>query len=236
MGGKRNRKKPMKTNGPKNQPTHKGDGPPPNHPIPWNLEPSPEDHSPRHQRTECRPDQTPISKLVLDSLTFIAAVVVAVIYYNQLVTLVDSNKINRESLQAVQRAFISYHGIVTTRAVSAFGGERYISFQSEYQNDGNTPALNVVNMYVTGEGKSSIPEEIFLKGKPEELPDKFIVTSIGPKGTLQGTSPQLLPESYIFGGNLGDHYENFTKLHPRGDVSIFGWIVYRDVMKEPKLI
>jgi hypothetical protein len=137
-----------------------------------------------------------------------------------------SNTINREALESVQRAFVGYHTIECSRGKT--GTRIYWSIQPVWENSGNTPALNVVNVYTMAEGRAKIPEEIF-KGKLSELPETLSMDSIAPKA-LQETTPTSLDEAYIFGMDLGDGFENFTKAKPRHDLSIFGWIVYDDVL------
>jgi len=167
----------------------------------------------------------------LQILAVLVGAAVTAIYAGQLDQMIKSNKLTREALESVQRAFIAYHSIECSRGKS--GDRIYWSIHPVYENSGNTPALVAVNAYTIAEGKAEIPEEMFKVGKPGELPDKLISTSIAPKA-LQHTRPYSLDESYIFGMDLGDRFENFIKSHPRDDLSIFGWMVYHDVMPKTK--
>jgi hypothetical protein len=61
------------------------------------------------------------SQVVLDLLLLRVGIKLAFIYSGQLTQMIESNRISRESLESVQRAFITYHSIQTSR--NSFAGK-----------------------------------------------------------------------------------------------------------------
>src|SRR5450432_2656077 len=60
----------------------------------------------KEETEHCKPDQTPWWKMFLEAAAVAVGIVVAIIYGLQLGQMIDSNKLSRESLESVQRAFI----------------------------------------------------------------------------------------------------------------------------------
>jgi hypothetical protein len=182
------------------------------------------------KQTTCKPDQTPLSKKALDWLTFVALLFGAWVYWNQLGQMIEQNKISRDSLQSVQRAFISVRTFDVER--SKQGDKVFWNFRPSIQNDGNTPAIGVVNQYTYTEAvKDNYPESLFKLGMPGSAPERLYATSVPPKG-IQGLEPAQFSEDYIFGTNLGVKFEKFPR--PARPLGFFGWIVYRDVFDRTK--
>jgi hypothetical protein len=138
----------------------------------------------------------------------------------------ESNTINRESLEAVQRAFIAYKSIEVNRGKD--GNRIFWDFQPLLENAGNTPALEAVSNYSVVETNApTVPQQIFESGG-EPLTLKLLPASIAPKA-VQETPRAQKNESEIFGLDLGDQLEHLAQSHPRSDFYICGWTVYRDV-------
>lgn len=144
----------------------------------------------------------------------------------------ESNEINRESLESVQRAFIAFQNVNIVRGKNGASGEFIWDIQPVFQNTGNTPALQAVtNATFLPSKDDKIPESVFRNGNPM-FRGNLIPASIAPKA-LQGIAAYRLGESYIFGVQLGENFENWPK-PIRKDMYVFGWMVYRDVMPGTK--
>lgn len=98
----------------------------------------------KEDRCHCKPDQTPWWKYMLELAIFLVGAYVAYIYFGQLQQMIDSNQINRDSLQDVQRAFLSFDSILTpTITYRDSTGKEFdsIRFSIKMVNSGNTPAI-----------------------------------------------------------------------------------------------
>jgi hypothetical protein len=95
--------------------------------------------------------------------------------------------------------------------------------------------LDVVETFFIGEQLGDkIPEEDFIQGsKRVPIVQSHIV--IGPKVVTE-SGPEFLDESYIFGVELGDKFQNFLSPHhhERKDVYLWGWVAYRDIFPSTK--
>jgi hypothetical protein len=159
----------------------------------------------------------------------VIAFLVAVVYFLQLRAMLNSNDINRESLQSVQRAFIAYRGMEKRRGKQ--GDVMLWEFSPTYENSGTTPALAAVSVFSYGEGGGILPEEEFREGRLGV--GKLPVSTVAPKAT-QPAERQLLQESYVFGSPLGDDLGNFPDVHPKSNLYFWGWMTYRDVFRGTK--
>src|SRR5580704_12433712 len=76
------------------------------------------------------------------------------IYHAQLVALIESNRINRESLESVQRAFVIFDAIQANLASRINGPktiEPVILFSSLWENTGITPAVGIAQGFEVDE-------------------------------------------------------------------------------------
>ncbi len=181
----------------------------------------------------------PIAKLgvVFAGIAAVATVIYALItgsqlfvMSRQLTALTESNRINREALVSVQRAFITYQQVVPERSREGPQGKHYWAVAPLIENVGTTPAVSVIHFwgldYLPNE-----PDEKTFKGDHT----KFQAITVGSKAT-QPLTPYTKYESFLFGNDLGDDLGNFTKWATpnKWQLFIWGWVGYRDVFSSTK--
>jgi hypothetical protein len=108
-----------------------------------------------------------------------------------------------------------------------------VNIQPVWENTGTTPAIHAISDYTVLVGPVGITEDLFKSSGIATTQSRLVETIIASKAT-QGGVVSSWDEASIFGVNLGDNFENFPNAHQRGDVWIFGWTVYRDVMPNTK--
>jgi hypothetical protein len=209
---------------PGQQAKHKDPGGPLKPPLAADVPPAPEDHDPSHKGARCKPDQTPIWKIWLDILTFVAVVIAAVAYWMQLGAMIDANKLSRESLESVQRAFLVFVGIDKGVRTKDHEAQHFYDFRGAFQNNGATPAINVVGHFkVVSSFSTPIPESEFQgTGHSPSV-------TIGPKMT-QETEPKSVYERSILGRDLADDLHDLPHDSKTLPILTYGWVVYRDVL------
>src|SRR5947209_11029534 len=115
---------------------------------------------------------TPANKFLVafTGIIAISTVVYAIVAGLQLTALLESNRINRESLQSVQRAFISFQGINQDTIIerSALGETEDFHFAVNMMNTGNTPA-NGEYQYLFGGELPDEPTEEQFRGSPSRV-------------------------------------------------------------------
>jgi hypothetical protein len=109
---------------------------------------------------------------------FVVTIVIAGIYKGQLKEMVESNRINSESLQSVQRGLVTFGGLQT--GVRLVGPDKKTWLGNEiavaWVNSGNTPAKSMVIRGNVQAWRSDLPEGF---GFPEDKVNSPAV--IGPK-------------------------------------------------------
>jgi hypothetical protein len=141
----------------------------------------------------------------------------------------ESNKINRDALQSVQRAFVRWTGFRTTPALKRSPSgqdQRWWLFENTWENSGNTTATEVVQYFEVDELAVEPNDEKF-RGKVKA--SDLIVSVIGPRGTTQSGTIEK-PESFIYG--LRPDLSHTIESNQR--IFFWGWIVYRDVFANTK--
>lgn len=172
----------------------------------------------------CRPDQTPLWKVILETGAVFVGLYVAVVYSGQLTQMIESNKLSRDSLYALQRPFIiSQKPTTETPTYNVINGVqqktllKMIEFTYHWENVGNTPAIGIV----TTVGKVVQPDEITEQEFTATQIDRTAAKSaIGPKATLDS-------------GTLRDD-ETFLTDNPGVPRFMWGWMVYRDTFPNTK--
>jgi hypothetical protein len=139
----------------------------------------------------------------------------------------QSNGINRESMVAVQRAFVTWNGFDPDRVINRLNPTdpsksifRW-TFFIKYENSGATPARGAV----------CYSEISVLPDEPSEerfTADRGVLprTTIGPKA-IQKVGPLFVEEPVLFGADLGNVTE-LTPLNVQPNVFMWGWMVYND--------
>ena len=98
----------------------------------------------QENRCHCRPDQTPWGRYALEVAAVLVGGLVAYIYLGQLGEMIQSNKINREALEAVQRAFVFLSLQSKDVAPDILGADKSIlEFPVVLENSGATPTKNL---------------------------------------------------------------------------------------------
>lgn len=141
----------------------------------------------------------------------------------------ESNQINRQSLESVQRAFITFHTITQERTVRRYpsGDKHYWYFMGSIDNSGNTPAIDMIRYF--GSGSEAPSEEQFVGDRNIE----FRAFTLGPKAAAI-IGPKEESEASVFGSDLGvDLRKTFTS-EPK-NLFFWGWIAYRDVFPKTEL-
>jgi hypothetical protein len=132
---------------------------------------------------------------------------------------IDSNRINRESLESVQRAFVIVEDIRFNRfnTLSADGTPVPTwRFYPLWKNAGNTSVIDAIQ-YATTENLSGEPSEEQFIGSTKN----FFEFPIGPKA-LQPGAMKDIPDSLL---------ESARSEQPgNGKIFAWGWLVYRDVL------
>jgi hypothetical protein len=153
---------------------------------------------------------------------FLVGCYVACIYSRQLREMVKSNKINREALESVQRAFItlkSSHLSDPYFVKTLTGEERWLAVDINWENSGVTPATPAKSYWsldVIPDAKFESLE--FFKPLDNIHFDQFV---IGPKDVVQAGSIRK-KESQIISPPAGAR------------LAIWGWNVYRDIFASGK--
>jgi len=158
---------------------------------------------------------------------------VALIYACQLGQMIESNRINRESLEYTQRPFLNPRPLKIARIIRQMpnGNVRNVVISVTWQNTGNTPAIRVIKFFDAMEGAEPT-EEQFRGQKPLPPEATFVVI---PSKT--DDDPQTLeqPESFILGDLVNvppEQRKGGAINHP---TFVWGWAAYRDVFPKTKI-
>jgi hypothetical protein len=129
----------------------------------------------------------------------------------------ESNEINRESLESVQRAFVNYlRSDMSTGRANLPKGKHvdFIDMAPVWQNSGNTPAIGITTLVGAAEREEEPTEDEFLSAT--QIPKI--------KGVIAAKAEQ--PTSDI---RVAKSFADDTVSTPR---FLWGWIVYRDIFQK----
>jgi hypothetical protein len=155
----------------------------------------------------------------------VATIVIACIYSRQLTEMRTSNAINRESLESVQRAFVTFHYLQAKARPGDNQATRTFLFQAVCENVGVTPAIDAVTK-ASGDVLSldSDPsEEQFIGDKSAPVHADIGAkseTAIGPVARQEVVVP-IRTADVVSAPRFT--VENGKSLY------IWGWIAYRDI-------
>jgi len=137
-----------------------------------------------------------------------------------------SNQINRDTLDSVQRAFVTWAGFVTNRVayIAPSGQERKWQFTSHFENAGNTPAINVVPYFRIEELPDEPGDDKFAVERSMLTP--LTVGVMGPKGTLD-SGVIAKPESFLPLPSSGGKVYTITYTNK---LFFWGLVTYHDVL------
>jgi len=152
---------------------------------------------------------------------------VAKIYSCQLNQMIESNRINRESLESVQRAYVSFDSINLDAAPATLGSEELLwVFSAAVENAGTTPALDKTGYFDGSNQLSSEPTEAQFIGSITPT----IGGQIGPRA--HGKFGRKVTGNNFILGNfplLSVGKPDFVKFMLSRKVFFWGWIVYGDI-------
>ncbi len=162
---------------------------------------------------------TAIAGLVVAAATVIYAIVAS----SQLSELRDSNRINREALESVQRAFVTFSTAVDIVGVIDPKTEKVKEwdFRVPMENSGVTPTQGMLMHVDTYVSQDEMPEDF-------SYPDTGVTSKIrivlGPK-EKSGSTPvgAIKPEAMLGIKNRTEH------------LYLYGWATYRDIFKDTPL-
>jgi len=174
--------------------------------------PAPPEHNGANNHSEQSPRWWDRGAFVLQLLIFIVGCYVAWVYSGQLDQMRESNKINRDALQSVQRAFIVFAGPTNgARLVDNSGGWTGQEIAVNWINGGNTAARGMVIQTNAAPFFPDIPEGYAF---PLALPKAKAV--LGPKAGY-GTN------DVIFKDVIADYWRSKKRIF------IWGNAAYKDV-------
>jgi hypothetical protein len=221
-------RKPVKAVDPKNTTNSKTPEAPKNPLFQPQIEPSPKNEKERHY---CNPDSTPLWKIILEVGAVAVGLYLAWVYHGQLNQMIEANRIGRESLESVQRAFVSFREISYARIWGKLDdgpgpGKHYWTFKPVIDNSGVTPALNAMTTMTVNKGKHEPTDSDF-----EGHSDPTHQMTMAPKQTITLASPATA-EWIIFGSDFGEHPKRIPLIkYNGGTFYIWGWVTYRDVFQ-----
>ena len=166
---------------------------------------------------------------VLTVLTLLAVAGYAVVAFLQHRDFLESNRINREALESVQRAFVTFKQVkfdVGDRLIAPY--DRIWKCSITWENSGTTPAFLIVRYINADNEEASGPSFNDFVGTPK---DRITIEGeIGPKSE-RTLGPVQKSESLVFGGFTFSpaNQEKIAKVIRLGRFHIWGWIIYRDV-------
>ena len=185
----------------------------------------------------------------------IVAAIVALIYFFQLRTMLESNRISREALEAVQRAFVGFTGfqserrvmwtpelrigsehklingqwvdVHTPEQVQPEGHQPYWFIYGTFANSGNTPANNVVFQVFTAKRDSEPSQE------PFKMDVNRPVDTLAPKTNAAVSSNVPAFDAEVFLGKLDEQDLSKTFVNP--NFFAWGWAIYSDSFPKTEL-
>jgi hypothetical protein len=197
------------------------------------LHDTPTDKKAVSTEQKSKPNATPWWKMVLEAVAVLVGIYVAFIYSRQLTQMIESNKISRESLTSVQRAFVTFNTVQYTRFVNPDANGQQWQFNGELINNGTTPAIQAVQRFVVDELPNGLSEETFTGDFSEQ---KANVGTVGPKATYT-VGPALKSDQFVFMGQKIDleHPERARAIQIEKHIYFWGWAAYRDIFRNTPL-
>ena len=155
----------------------------------------------------------------------IAATIYAAIAFVQWLKMREANQISRESLEAVQRAFVSFQHFTYLR-IQQPDQSHVWDIEAVYENSGVTNAGNVVGIIEMKELPTEPTQDQFIGAYSNLIP-----IGIPPKGTRNIRVTPQVPEPLIFSVDLGPTIstESTKKSHFNHNLYTWGWVYYRDI-------
>lgn len=168
----------------------------------------------KEMHTEFKPPDSMVQWWLL-----FTGIIVAIIYGLQLNAMLDANKINRQSLESVQRAYLTMRAL-EPRPVVDEGKLAGWVVEAAFDNSGSTTAQDVRHSVGTNLLGFDEPDEQGFIGPNVTSPEY-----VGPKAPYSVTSPVPFPE------NLVPQISKPGWSPPADKRRIFfwGWAAYRDV-------
>lgn len=164
---------------------------------------------------------------IIQLLLLAVGIWVAKIYSCQLNQMIESNRINREALESVQRAFIFYDntGAARVRTDNTKQSLHSWRFSPTIANSGTTAAIQAIQQFHIMAGLPNEPTGEMFRG---DVAQNSTAMTIGPKQP-QGVGRQNLDEFKIFGRELTENFDNFPTAKIQPGIFLWGWVVYQDV-------
>jgi len=139
----------------------------------------------------------------------------------QLAALLESNKINRESLYSVQRAFVAMQKqtaeLATYTDIKKTGKPvTVVETTAHWENIGNTPAIGVVMVFGSVNQQQELTEE------------QFMVSNLG-----NVTHATIAPKETMDAATIRQDESWFTE-RPGVPWFYWGWVAYRDIFPNTK--
>lgn len=170
-----------------------------------------------HKKKRWWNNMTPANKfmVVFTGITAASTIIYAVFAYRQWSALLDSNTINREALQSVQRAFVIFDNITPTMETKTVNSkpEQFVAIVESWSNSGATPATDVIHYFEFEQQQEEPTEEQFI-GHTTNFP----ITYVGSKAPL--LSGVEKPLAFFF--RPGQQTTAFP------NTFFWGWVTYRD--------
>lgn len=155
-----------------------------------------------------------------------AGIGVLVIYICQLSAMRESNTINRESVEVAQRAFVAFKGVDSNLTI---GGQW--QFQAEFQNNGNTPANDVVAGF-HADVLDQEPSDSVFKGDSIDTSSRVTIAS----RDLQSFGPVIRDDSFMPSFPSGqDVRKGPIEAAVPPNRFLWGWVVYRDIFPKTEV-
>lgn len=147
----------------------------------------------------------------------------------QWLAVIDSNRINHDSLVSVQRAFVTYEGMnLDAYPTSTKTKDMAWTFTANLVNGGTTPAIDKVQEFRALNTLPSEPTELEFIGPDNDHP----VGEIGPKAQSQ-MGPLVETPAFVMGefpftiSSIGS--KAFQSFFRSRNIFVWGWVGYRDV-------
>ncbi|HMD85550.1 MAG TPA: hypothetical protein VKO18_12725 [Terriglobia bacterium] len=165
---------------------------------------------------------------IIQILLLGVGIYVAKVYSCQLHQMIESNRINREALESVQRAFIGLERFSVGGTGQRFNSKEidFFTVTDHLENSGTTPAIQVVHYFRVQEFSDEPTEQDF-------LPKNMTITGttyVSPKGTL--TAEDEKPASFYIGSKPLETLTE-TVMIPR-KICFLGLVIYYDVFENTK--
>jgi hypothetical protein len=164
--------------------------------------------------------------------TLLVGIAVALIYFFQLLAIRQTVTITKESVEAVQRAFVKPNGfeiqLATDRQPS--GDVRRWWIKAKWENVGATTAKSVVTYISVDDSHNDEPNEINFKGMGN--PSGSVMTFIPPKGGID-TGIVEKPESFL-PINLQTPPDLRSTVQTTKQLYFWSWVAYRDEFPDTK--